>query len=121
MTSGRYSAGRLEALSFTLGYMLHYCGDMFGHDFVNMFSGGTFPNLTDVDYLDSKNPELNNVLSHMAIEAQMDKFVNENVKRAELKSGEARLVLLTKIFKFRLAERPFGLRTSNLLFPHIIF
>ena len=72
----QYSGDRLEALSFTLGYMLHYCGDMFGHDFVNMFSGGTFPNLTDVDYLDSKNPELNNVLSHMAIEAQMDKFVN---------------------------------------------
>ena len=51
----------------------------------------------------------------------MNKFVNENVKRAELKSGEARLVLLTKIFKFRLAERPFGLQRRTHLFPHMLF
>ena len=72
----QYSEGRLEALAFTLGYMLHYCGDMFGHDFVNTFSGGTFPNLTDVSITDWKDPELNNVLSHMATEATMDRFVN---------------------------------------------
>ncbi len=72
----QYSYGRLEALAFTLGYMLHYCGDMFGHDFVNTFSGGTFPSLTDVDITNWKDPELNNILSHMATEATMDRFVN---------------------------------------------
>ena len=50
-----------------------------------------------------------------------DKFVNENVKRAELKSGEARLVLLTKIFKFRTADQPLWLQTRTYLFPHMLF
>ena len=39
---------RKEALSFTLGCMLHYCGDLFGHDFINTFSGGSFPAVLDV-------------------------------------------------------------------------
>ena len=72
----QYSDGRLEALAFTLGYMLHYCGDMFGHDFVNTFSGGTFPSFMDVNILDSADPELNNILSHMATESLMDDLVN---------------------------------------------
>ena len=79
----QYSEGRLEALSFTLGYMLHYCGDLFGHDFVNTFSGGTFPSFSEVDIpsdpeeMDTlDDPELNNILSHMAIESTMDSFIN---------------------------------------------
>ena len=49
----KYSEQRMEALSFTLGYMLHYCGDMFGHDFVNAFTGGTYPSYFDVNLLDA--------------------------------------------------------------------
>ncbi len=74
----KWSPERDEALAFTLGYMLHYCGDMFGHDFVNTFSGGTFPSFLDVDIQDSENPELNNILSHMSIESFMDELVNGN-------------------------------------------
>lgn len=40
------SEERKRALSFTLGFMFHYCGDIFAHDFVNQFAGGTFPSLT---------------------------------------------------------------------------
>ena len=29
---------RKRAIAFTLGYMLHYCGDQFGHDFINCFA-----------------------------------------------------------------------------------
>ncbi|MBQ5708571.1 MAG: hypothetical protein IIV62_01255, partial [Anaerotignum sp.] len=70
------SEERKEALAFTLGVMLHYCGDLFGHDFINEFSGGAYPSLADVKYLDSKDPKLNYVLSHLAEEAYMDSLVN---------------------------------------------
>ena len=71
------SAARQEALAFTLGFMLHYCGDMFGHDFINTFSGGTFPSFLEVDPFDSSDPELNNILSHMSMESYMDDQVND--------------------------------------------
>ena len=71
------SANRLRALSFTLGFMLHYCGDMFGHDFINTFSGGTFPSFSDVNIIDTTDPELNNILSHMSMESYMDDLVNK--------------------------------------------
>lgn len=73
----QYSEGRLEALAFTLGCMLHYCGDMFGHDFVNTFTGGAFPSLSDVNFFSTKDGPLNNILSHMSIESFMDDLVND--------------------------------------------
>lgn len=71
---------RKEALSFTLGCMLHYCGDLFGHDFINTFSGGSFPAVMDVlgevMNLDYSGANLNNVISHMSSESYMDKQMN---------------------------------------------
>ena len=69
---GKDTEGRKKALAFTLGCILHYCGDLFGHDFVNTFSGGTFPSVASLEMLDIKSERLNNVLSHMAVEAYMD-------------------------------------------------
>jgi len=69
---GKGTEGRKVALAFTLGCMLHYCGDLFGHDFVNTFSGGTFPELLNMEMLDVTSERLNNVLSHMSIEKYMD-------------------------------------------------
>ncbi len=74
------SETRKEALAFTLGCMLHYCGDLFGHDFINTFSGGSFPAVMDVlaevANLDYAGKNLNNVISHMSMESYMDKLVN---------------------------------------------
>ena len=71
---------RKEALAFTLGCMLHYCGDLFGHDFINTFSGGSFPAVMDVlaevVNFDYSGKNLNNVLSHMSSESYMDKQMN---------------------------------------------
>lgn len=71
---------RKEALAFTLGCMLHYCGDLFGHDFINTFSGGSFPAvmdvLSEVANLNYSGENLNNVISHMSSESYMDKLVN---------------------------------------------
>lgn len=72
------SAERKEALSFTLGYMLHFCGDLFGHDFINTFSGGTYPSLTDIDYTNGMGAEINNIMSHMSQETYMDSLVNKD-------------------------------------------
>lgn len=72
---GKDTEGRKKALSFTLGCMLHYCGDLFGHDFVNTFSGGSFPSLMSADILDIEGERLNNVLSHLSVEKYMDNMI----------------------------------------------
>lgn len=40
-------ANKEKALAFTLGYGVHYAGDVFGHDYVNDYVGGAFPDLSD--------------------------------------------------------------------------
>ena len=70
------SPERKKALAFTLGFMLHFCGDMFGHDFINMFAGGTYPLLSEVNYVDGTDQNLNIILSHMSEETYMDSLVN---------------------------------------------
>ena len=72
---GKDTEGRKIALSFTLGCILHYCGDLFGHDFVNTFSGGSFPSLLSPDILDLQGEKLNNVLSHLSVEKYMDELL----------------------------------------------
>ncbi len=72
---GKDTEERKAALSFTLGCMLHYCGDLFGHDFVNTFSGGSFPSLASLDVIDLKGERLNNILSHLSLEKYMDNMI----------------------------------------------
>lgn len=72
---GKDTEGRKMALAFTLGCILHYCGDLFGHDFVNTFAGGTFPEVLKRDILDLKGERLNNILSHMSVEKYMDSLL----------------------------------------------
>ena len=70
--------GRKETLAFVLGCIFHYCGDLFGHDFVNTFAGGTFPSVASFEMLDLKGERLNKVLSHMAVEKYMDSLIYRN-------------------------------------------
>ena len=72
---GKDTEGRKVALSFTLGCILHYCGDLFGHDFVNTFSGGAFPSVASAEMLDMESERLNNVLSHLSVEKYMDTLI----------------------------------------------
>ena len=73
---------RKKAIAFMLGYMLHYCGDQFGHDFINCFAGGTYPDLSAVNYSDTKDKNLNIILSHMSEESFMDGLVNWSFLKA---------------------------------------
>lgn len=72
------SEDRKEAMAFTLGFILHYCGDMFGHDFINAFAGGSFPSIFDAlgnAWSNADEKQLNYILSHMAEESYMDGLV----------------------------------------------
>ena len=76
--------GRKEVLAFVLGCIFHYCGDLFGHDFVNTFAGGTFPSVASFEMLDLKGERLNKVLSHMAVEKYMDSLIYRNGYDSEI-------------------------------------
>lgn len=69
---------RKMCLSFTLGCILHYCGDLFGHDFVNTFAGGDFPSFFSSEIFNIQGERLNNILSHLSIESYMDEQIYAN-------------------------------------------
>jgi len=65
-------AEREKNLSFTLGFMMHYAGDMFGHAYVNSYAGGWFPDFMSLP----ANPEKAKIIArHMLVEAYMDQKV----------------------------------------------
>ena len=39
-----------KALAFYAGWLMHYCGDMYGHQYVNRYSFGWFPSIADMLY-----------------------------------------------------------------------
>jgi hypothetical protein len=65
-------AEREKNLSFTLGYMIHYAGDMFGHAYVNAYAGGWFPPYAEI-VQDSNKAKI--VARHMLVESYMDQKV----------------------------------------------
>lgn len=75
-----------EALAFYLGYMVHYAGDMFTHDYVNDYAGGPFPEISSIiDAVDDwRKVSLNNpifekiriIIIHLAIETHLDNLIS---------------------------------------------
>lgn len=64
-----------KAYAFYLGFHMHYAGDMFGHDYVNNWAGGSFPDITDA----VTDPEkARNIVRHILIETYMDEKVPAN-------------------------------------------
>ena len=63
-----------EIHAFLLGQMMHYCGDLFGHGYVNEHAGGWFPSITSI--MESGNVQI--MANHMKIESYMDKKVPAN-------------------------------------------
>ena len=63
---------REKNLAFTLGYMTHYAGDMFGHAYVNSYAKGWFPPYKEILKSDEKAKI---VIRHMLVETYMDKLV----------------------------------------------
>lgn len=61
-----------EAYAFYLGFHMHYAGDMYGHDYVNGWAKGSFPDLMDA----VRDVELAKIIMrHMLVETYMDERV----------------------------------------------
>lgn len=61
-----------ESYAFYLGFHMHYCGDMYGHDYVNDWAKGSFPDMTEA----IKNVELAKIaMRHILVESYMDEKV----------------------------------------------
>lgn len=77
-----------EALAFYLGFMIHYAGDMFTHDYVNDYAGGPFPDISSIINAvdDWKKISLNNpifkkvriIIIHLAIESHLDNLISND-------------------------------------------
>ncbi len=65
-------AEREKHLSFALGFMLHYAGDMFGHEYVNAYANGWFPPFTEIA---TSAEKAKIVARHMLVESYMDQKV----------------------------------------------
>lgn len=65
-----------SAYAFYLGYLLHYAGDMFGHDYVNGWARGSFPAITEA----LSDPEKARIIiRHILIETYMDERVPKDM------------------------------------------
>ena len=63
---------REEAYAFYLGFHMHYAGDMYGHDYVNDWAKGSFPDMMDA----VKDIELAKIIMrHILVESYMDEKV----------------------------------------------
>lgn len=70
------------ALAFYLGYLTHYATDLFGHEDVNYYAGGFFPDVSDIiiklikSGADKKGQEdIGIIVRHMMVETYMDNKV----------------------------------------------
>lgn len=75
---------RDEALALTLGFINHYCGDMFGHDYINSYAKGSFPDIMDgVD-----EQEVGIIVRHLSTETKMDSYIPKTFNSNEVDAPE---------------------------------
>ncbi|RPJ09080.1 MAG: hypothetical protein EHM28_02565 [Spirochaetaceae bacterium] len=66
-------AARQDVTAFYLGYFMHCIGDMWAHDWVNYYAGGSYPGVTD--FYNRTAASMQNAARHMAIEAALDNIL----------------------------------------------
>ena len=75
----RKDKGWEEAYSFYIGFYIHYCGDMYGQDYVNALAKGSLPDVTSA----ARDEESAKILTrHLLIEAYMDERVPDTEELA---------------------------------------
>lgn len=69
---------RSQVLAFFVGFMLHYAGDLYGHEYVNGWAGGWFPPISEII---SSPEKAKIIIRHILIETYMDQKIpaNENL------------------------------------------
>ncbi len=71
---------RYEAMAFILGFMTHYAGDMFGHNYINQIAGGAYPAMTDLLDPDKSEAALTVILKHIGSESLIDSKIPAKYK-----------------------------------------
>ena len=73
-----YDTKRSQVLAFLVGFMLHYAGDLYGHEYVNRWAGGWFPSISEII---SSPEKAKIIIRHILIETYMDQKIpaNENL------------------------------------------
>lgn len=70
-----FDSKRGQILAFFEGFMLHYAGDLYGHEYVNSWAGGWFPSISEII---SSSDKAKFVIRHILIETYMDQKVPAN-------------------------------------------
>lgn len=97
-----------KAYAFYLGFLTHYSGDMFGHDYVNEWANGSFPEMTDA----IKDVELAKVIMrHIMVESYMD----ERVPKSEDLSLDAPIDFIFRCFASEDAAKLYPDSSTNVL------
>lgn len=74
---------RYEIIAFMLGFMTHYAGDMFGHNYINGIAGGSYPAMSDLVKPEKSEAALDIILKHVASESLIDSMVPGKYKQGE--------------------------------------
>lgn len=67
------SEERRQVLAFALGYAVHASGDLFGHSFVNLWAGGAWPDIDDVENISESDMKI--IIRHNVVEEYIDKKI----------------------------------------------
>lgn len=65
------SNDRQRKLSFVLGFLTHAAGDLFGHNYVNSWAQGPWPDMDELSSTDGQK----NVIRHLTVESYIDKKI----------------------------------------------
>lgn len=103
MTS-RKSSEWTQAYAFYLGYMMHYANDMWTHDYVNTWSGGSFPGVSDIA---SKPASALIAVKHILIES----YIDNKISSKESMEIEAPVHFIQRCFTSPAARKLYGSKT----------
>ena len=73
-----YTNEYYQSLAFYLGYSMHYACDMYGHDNINLYAGGWFPDITGIasSFMDGRVMEASEnakkIVRHVMVESYLD-------------------------------------------------
>lgn len=79
-----------EAIAFYAGYMMHYAGDMFTHDYVNRYAGGWFPDIMGITKKLSSGSlhtindgieDVKRIIRHIAVEKYLDDYIQKQTEK----------------------------------------
>lgn len=75
---------RKRVLAFTLGYIVHASGDLFGHSYVNRWAEGAWPEISDMENITDEEKRI--IVRHNAVEEFIDNKIPEKFYTPEYNS-----------------------------------